>query len=153
MLLLLFEIGRDRYVLDARQIIEVVPLVRLQQIPNSPDHVAGLMNYRGAAIPVIDLSRLLTSVPCEDCFSTRIIIVTCPVENRGDVALALMADNVTETVQTNLSAVPPSGTILAETLLGSETGSDASELIQFFAVEKIIPEGDFLFPADEEQKT
>ena len=153
MLFLLFEIGSDRYALDARQIIEVVPLVRLKQIPNVPDHVVGLMNYRGAAIPVIDLGLLFTAVPCENSFSTRIIIVTYSVENRGEFSLALMADNVTETVRTNHTAVPPSGSIMAETLYGCETGSDSSELIQCFDVETILPESDFLFPAGEEQKT
>ena len=138
MLLLLFEIGSDRYALDARQIIEVVPLVRLKLIPNTPDHIAGLMNYRGAAIPVIDLCRLLTDIPCENSFSTRIIIVKHPVENSGEVFLALMANNVTETDQTSLEAMPHAGTIMAETLFGSGTGSDASELIQFFAAEKMI---------------
>jgi chemotaxis-related protein WspB len=149
MLLLLFEIGSDRYALDARQIIEVVPLVRLKLIPNTPDHIAGLMNYRGAAIPVIDLCRLLTDIPCENSFSTRIIIVKHPVENNGEVFLALMANNVTETVQTSLEAMPPSGTIMAETLYGGGSGSDSSELIQWFDVEKIIPEKDFLLPAGE----
>lgn len=149
MLLLLFEIGSDRYALDARQIVEVVPLVRLKLIPNTPDHIAGLMNYRGAAIPVIDLCRLLTAVPCENSFSTRIIIVKHQVENSGEVSLALMANNVTETVQTSLEALPPSGTIMVETLYGGVSGPDASELIQWFDVKKIIPEKDFLFPAGE----
>lgn len=149
MLLLLFEIGSDRYALNARQIIEVVPLVRLKQIPNTPDYVAGLMNFRGTVIPVIDLCRLLTPFSCENSFSTRYIIVKYPVENKGEVLLALMANNVTETVQTDLTSIPSSGTILAEVLYGGQPGSDSSELIQWLDVKKTIPENNFLFPDDE----
>jgi chemotaxis-related protein WspB len=59
MLLLLFEIGNGRYALEVNQIIEIVPLVKFKKIPHSPDYVAGLMNYRGKGLPVIDLNLLL----------------------------------------------------------------------------------------------
>ena len=150
MLLLLFEIDNDLYALDARQIIEVVPLVQLKKIPNTPDHVAGLMNYRGAGTPVVDLCRLLASKPCENNYSTRIIIVSYPAANKGEMPLALIADNVTETLHTALNGPPASGTLMADSLSLEQPNSDPSKLIQWFDVKKTVPEEDFLSLAGEE---
>ena len=36
MLFLLFELGTDRYALDALQIAEVLPLVAIKRIPRAP---------------------------------------------------------------------------------------------------------------------
>ena len=65
MLFLLFELGQDRYALDVRQVAEVLPLVEFKRIPQAPPFVAGLLNYRGDPVPVIDLSQLTLSRPAE----------------------------------------------------------------------------------------
>ena len=46
-----------------------------RSIPHAPSFLAGLLGFRGKVIPVIDLGLLLSSVPCRDCLSTRIILV------------------------------------------------------------------------------
>ncbi len=37
MLFLLFQLGKDRYVLEAARVIEVLPLMDLKQIPEAPE--------------------------------------------------------------------------------------------------------------------
>ena len=63
MLFLLFELGHDRYALDVRQIAAVLPLVAVKRIPRAPPAVEGLLNYRGAPVPVIDVSQLTLGRP------------------------------------------------------------------------------------------
>jgi len=50
MLFLLFQLGQDRYALEASRVIEVLPLVSLKRIPQAPRGVAGLFNYRGRPV-------------------------------------------------------------------------------------------------------
>ena len=78
MLFLLFELGNDRYALDVRQIAEVLPLVAVKQIPRAPQAMTGLFNYRGAPVPVIDLSQLTLGRPSARRLSTRIVLVHYP---------------------------------------------------------------------------
>ena len=47
MLFLLFQLGKDRYALEASRVVEVVPLLALKQLPQAPKGVAGIFNYRG----------------------------------------------------------------------------------------------------------
>ena len=75
MLLLTFTAGANRYAVDVARVVEVVPRVELRKIPHAPAFLAGLLGYRGKVVPVIDLGLLLGVAPCQDCLSTRIILV------------------------------------------------------------------------------
>jgi chemotaxis-related protein WspB len=75
MLFLLFQIGNDRYALEARQAVEVLPFVALKKIPQAPRGVAGIFNYRGRPVPALDLTELTFGRPSRQRLSTRIILV------------------------------------------------------------------------------
>jgi chemotaxis-related protein WspB len=151
MLLLLFEIANGRYALDINRIIEVVPLVNLKKIPITSDYVSGLMNYRGKGIPVIDLCQLVDSVPFEDALSTRIIVVSYPIENEGNKPLGLIANNVTETIRTKLSKPPPTGVLMDKSLYGGEIAPETSDMIQWFDIKKMLPEKEITLLFEEEE--
>ena len=75
MLFLLFQLGPDRYAIEAQRAVEIVPLLDLKRIPHSPSGVAGIINYRGRPVPTIDLCALTLGRPAREQLSTRIIIL------------------------------------------------------------------------------
>src|SRR2546421_10050690 len=75
MLFLLFQLGTDRYALEASRVVEVVPLLELKRLPQAPEGVAGIFNYRGQPVPAVDLCALTLGQPARKRLSTRIIIV------------------------------------------------------------------------------
>lgn len=75
MLILTFSAAANRYAVDVTQVVEVIPKVELRKFPHAPDYLAGLLEYRGKVVPVIDLGLLLGITPCQDWLSTRIILV------------------------------------------------------------------------------
>ena len=75
MLLLTFKAGANRYAIDVARVVEVLPRVELRKIAHAPACLAGLLDYRGKIVPVVDLGLLLDEAPCRDCLSTRIILV------------------------------------------------------------------------------
>lgn len=114
MLLLQFQVGDDRYGLDVAKVIEVVPRVTCREIPHADPAVAGLINYRGTPVPVIDLTALITGTPSRPFFSTRIILTAYPDREGGYRILGLMAERVTETVTCAEGDFQPLGVSLAE---------------------------------------
>ena len=58
--------------------MEVVPRVELRTVPHVPAFLAGLLGYRGTIIPVLELGLLLGVTSCQNCLSTRIILVNEP---------------------------------------------------------------------------
>jgi len=69
-----FRVGDQLYGLDILRIREIVRPQKLRPVPKAPSFVEGVMNLRGAVIPVVDLRRRFElEVPPEDR-QTRIMI-------------------------------------------------------------------------------
>ena len=96
MLFLLFQLGSDRYALEAGQVVEVLPLVSLKELPHAPRGVAGLANYREEIVPVIDLSSLALGRVAEQRVSTRLLMVRYSLPQGGERLLGLVAERATE---------------------------------------------------------
>src|SRR6184192_2748359 len=103
MLFLLFQLGKDRYALDASRVVEVAPLLALKRLPHAPKGVAGIFNYRGRPVPAVDLCEMAAGRPASEQLSTRIIIVNYRHDNGTDHLLGLIAENATETLRKNIN--------------------------------------------------
>jgi chemotaxis-related protein WspB len=75
MLLIMCQAGANRYAFETRHVIEVLPRVNLHRPTDSPVWLAGFLIFRGAAIPVIELTQLTQSTPCPNRLSSRIAIL------------------------------------------------------------------------------
>lgn len=93
MLVLMFEAGGQRYALETRDVVEVVPWVRLQVVAGTPEYVGGYFSHRGEVIPAIDPGRLACGIPCQCRFNSRLIILDVPSSN-GPHRLGLLAERV-----------------------------------------------------------
>ena len=100
MLFLLFQLGEDHYAIEATKIVAVLPLITPKSLPQAPPAVAGIFDYGGEAVPLIDLSQLALGRPARPQRSTRILVVNYPIgDGDGDVRyLGLIAEQAVETV-------------------------------------------------------
>jgi chemotaxis-related protein WspB len=95
MLVLSFRVADVPYAVAVRRVVEVVPRVALRAIPHAPKYLAGLLRYRGGAVPVVDLGLLMGEVACSDRLDTRIILVDCGVHGGDGLGyLGLIAERV-----------------------------------------------------------
>src|SRR5262245_22104243 len=95
MLALTFQIGADKFALDIRQVREVVPRVSLHRPAGAPAWLAGSFVYRGRAVPVVDLHRLLGAGECPPHLSSRIIQARWPGAEE-EALLGLLAARVAD---------------------------------------------------------
>jgi len=139
MLFLIFELGKDRYALDVRQIAEVMPLVGVKQIPRAPQAMNGLFNYRGAAVPVVDLSQLTLGRPSVRRLSTRIVLVNYPDQTGRTHLLGLIAERATQTARHEPSEFVKSGITNAGAAYLGPVVTDARGLLQWIDVRTLLP--------------
>ncbi|WP_088346798.1 MULTISPECIES: chemotaxis protein CheW [Rhodomicrobium] len=99
MLFLLFQLDGHRYALDGREVVEILPLVTANRTPHSPEGSAGLFNYRGRPVPLIDLSEMVLGRPAKTRLSTRIILVERKGEGAEPRLVGLLAEQATELVR------------------------------------------------------
>lgn len=72
--LLSFRVGENEYSVDIMAVREIRGWTRATSLPHSPDYVRGVINLRGAVLPVIDLALRLGLV-VEDPSERNVIIV------------------------------------------------------------------------------
>ncbi len=59
-----FRIGDEEYVIDIMRVEEILPVPAITRVRRAPAFVEGVVNLRGAIIPVIDVRRqLLGGIP------------------------------------------------------------------------------------------
>jgi chemotaxis-related protein WspB len=160
MLLLTLKAGANRYAIDVTRVIELVPKVELRTIPHAPPFLAGLLAYRGKVIAVLDLGLLLSSAPCPDCLSTRIILVNDapgdhnPGKNVADCAsenqphspadetlhsslLGLIGEQVSDLTYVQPEQVVPAPVQLAQAPFLGAIVQTAEGIVQLITVERI----------------
>jgi len=76
--------GDVRYAIATEHVVEVVPLVETRAIPHCPPWVDGLMNYRGALLPLLDVRRLIDDHATVRQRATRIVMVELGHELAGE---------------------------------------------------------------------
>jgi chemotaxis-related protein WspB len=132
MLFLTFRIGDENYALDTAEICEILPLLRITRVPQAPSGVAGLINYRGRSVPVVDLRELVLGEPARPHISTRLILV-----RHGEHLLGLIAEQATEMIRREQASFADSG-VRSDTApyLGPVT-QDGDRLIRWFEVQKL----------------
>jgi chemotaxis-related protein WspB len=139
MTFLLFQLGRDRYVLEAGRVMEVVPLVELKQIPEALPGVAGMFNYHGKPVPVVDLSQLTTGHPANERLSTRIIIVNYPDETGREHPLGLIAEHATGVIRRETADFVEPGIKLGGGAYLGPVLTDSEGVIQWVHAQRLLP--------------
>jgi chemotaxis-related protein WspB len=107
-LFLLMQLDGNRYALDIDQIVEVLPLVSLNAVPRAPHGIAGMMDYGGVPVPVIDLSQLLVNRSAHRRLNTRLVIVHYRRGERHHL-LGLIAERATEMMRRDPADFQDSG--------------------------------------------
>jgi purine-binding chemotaxis protein CheW len=100
-------LGDREYGLDADAVVQVLRMVAIRPMPESPPWIAGVINLRGRTTPMLDL-RARLGLPAEPPGLDDHIIVV----GSGDAALGLIVDAVLEVIEVGEDAVePPAGTV------------------------------------------
>ena len=69
-----FRVGQQSYGLPITTVREIVRPPEISPVPQSPDHVAGVMNLRGRIVPVIDLRKRF-HLAIEESAKNRVLVL------------------------------------------------------------------------------
>jgi chemotaxis-related protein WspB len=138
MLFLLMQLDGNRYALDIAQVAEVLPLVQLKSLPRAPVGVAGIVDYGGAPVPVIDLSVLLVGRPALKRLNTRLVIVHYTAGGRKQL-LGLVAERATETMRRDPADFQDSGVKTVSPPQLGPVALDAAGSVHWIDVAQLLP--------------
>ena len=112
-----FRLGEDIYAVDIMRIREIIRPQKLASLPNALSFVEGVLNLRGAVIPVIDLRKRFDMPPRELDQNRRLLIISLAICDMG-----IAVDEVTEVITIPIANIKPPPQVTrgvdAEYLLG-----------------------------------
>ncbi|MFR0672513.1 chemotaxis protein CheW [Enterobacterales bacterium AW_CKDN230030176-1A_HGKHYDSX7] len=140
-LYLQFTLGEQRFALDVREVIEVLPDRPLKPIAEAPAWVAGILAHRGQLIPVLDLSARSVGWPAQRRTSTRLVLVHYqPDTTAARQPLGLVLERATDTVRYPAEAFKPYGLDTGQARYLGPVLEDPQGLLQRIEVRQLLPD-------------
>ncbi len=138
MLCLTFEISENRYAVDAKEVVEIIPPVNLFPMPKSPAYFAGRFNYRGKIVPVIDLRDLLMGFSTKRLLSTRILVVNYMVDSEPHI-LGLLCEKVMDIIRIKPDELQSPGYITEEASYLGKLINLRTGIVQLVSINDLLP--------------
>ncbi len=130
-----FKIGNEEFGIDILKVQEIIRLMTITEVPNSPEFVEGVINLRGRVIPVLDLRVKLGMSRIEHSSSTRIIVVEI-----NNTTVGFIVDAVSEVLRIpqNITEPPPEIVAGVESEYITAVGKLEDRLLILLDLEKIL---------------
>lgn len=103
---LTFLLGREVFAMDIRTVREIIQYGPLTSVPLMPDFVRGVINLRGAVVPVIDLHARFGR-PVAEIGKKTCIVIFDSVREGERTELGLLVDAVSEVVDIPAGQIEP----------------------------------------------
>jgi len=106
--LVTFKLGSEEFGVDILKVQEIIKMMNVTRIPNSPAFIEGVINLRGKIIPIVDLRKRLGFKDQEFDKSTRIIVVEL-----DGLVLGFIVDSVSEVLRIPEDTIEPPPSMVA----------------------------------------
>lgn len=139
--LVVFRLGQEEFGVSIDSVQEIVRVPeQLTQVPRAPAFVEGVINLRGAVLPVVDLRRRLGLLHAERSDRQRIMVFVI-----DGVRTGFIVDSVAEVLKVERRAIEPAPCLSAEQsrLLARMANLEKQKrMIQLLEPRHLIAEGD-----------
>ncbi len=104
-----FNINKEEFGIDIMKVKEIIPYKEPTYIPNCPEFVEGVLNYRGNVIPLINLKKRFRMGELEPTKETRIIVISL-----DDREIGFIVDGASQTLRLEEEQIDPAPYVISE---------------------------------------
>jgi purine-binding chemotaxis protein CheW len=105
-----FKLDTENFTIPVMKIMEILEVPKITRVPQAPNFLVGVINLRGAVLPVIDTRVKFSMSPIEYTINTCILVVSIEV-NDETIEVGALVDSVSEVFELNEAHIMPSPTI------------------------------------------
>ena len=137
--LIAFRIGEQEFCVDIMAVREIRGWTRATPLPRAPGYMKGVINLRGAVLPIVDLCArfgLTTSEP-----TARHVIMVARIGGR---TVGLLVDAVSDIIQLTDEQVQPTPDVASDHVKTFVKGIFAIDgrMISLIELDRIVPESE-----------
>jgi purine-binding chemotaxis protein CheW len=135
--LISFRIGEQEFCVDIMAVREIRGWTPATPLPQAPSYVRGVINLRGAVLPIVDLSARLGLGPTEPSVRNVIIVVRL-----GARLVGLLVDAVSEVLTATSDMIQPTPDVSCDAVRMFIRGILALDgrMISWITLDRILPE-------------
>jgi purine-binding chemotaxis protein CheW len=149
---LTFVLGDEVFAMDIRTVREIIQHGAMTAVPLMPNFVRGVINLRGAVVPVIDLQARFGRT--QACVGKKTCIIVIDASREGEkMELGLMVDAVSEVIeiaQADIEPPPQFGTSIQRDFIKG-LGKVDGEFIVILEPERALDIDDMALIAEQTQ--
>jgi len=97
-----FKLDNEEYGIEVLKVREIIRMIPITHMPNSPQYVEGIINLRGKIIPVVQMRKKFGLIGQENSTQTRIVVMDINGQLMGFVV-----DSVSEVIRISSSEIQP----------------------------------------------
>lgn len=105
-----FKLGDELFAIHVMKIMEILEVPKITRVPHAPDFLKGVINLRGAVLPVIDGRIKFGMTSIEFSVNTCILVLKVTIKN-DDIMVGALVDSVLEVFEIESSVIQSSPSI------------------------------------------
>ena len=103
---LTFKLDEEIFGVDVSQVREILDLIKITKVPQTPDFMCGVINLRGSVVPIVDM-RLKFGLPKKEATVNTCIIVVEVLMDGDVMVLGALVDSVQEVFELEPKDIEP----------------------------------------------
>jgi purine-binding chemotaxis protein CheW len=136
---LTFVLGEEHYGVDILRVQEIKGYSAVTKIPNTPEYIKGVLNLRGAIVPIIDL-RAQFGMPAIE-YTMFTVIVVLVVRDRVMGVVVDAVSDVLDISPKDIQKAPDFG-VRVDTSFIQSIAKSTDKLITILDIDKVLSVGD-----------
>ena len=134
--LIAFRIGEQEFCVDIMAVREIRGWAPVTKLPHSPSFLRGVLNLRGAVLPIVDLAGRLGLPPAQP--TARHVIIVAQVEGR---VVGLLVEAVSDILTVGDDAIQPPPEVASNRVRSFVQGLLAIEgrMVSLISLDRILP--------------
>ena len=129
---LTFSLGQEEYGVEILKVREIIGVMDITPVPQTPKYVKGVINLRGKVIPVVDL-RLKFKME-ERSYDERTCIIVVEIKTKGStILMGVVVDSVSEVMPIPSDQIEPppemGGSIKSSYIMGMAKTKDDVKIL------------------------
>jgi purine-binding chemotaxis protein CheW len=105
-----FKLGEEMFAADVEKVKEILQLIKITKVPQSPSYMLGVVNLRGIVLPVVDTREKFRLPINETTENTCIIVLNIEMDNET-LLIGALVDSVLEVFELSDDLIKPAPSI------------------------------------------
>ena len=144
---LTFYVAGEEYAVTILKVTEIIECVTLTHVPGTPAWIRGVLNLRGAVVPVVDLAVKFGLAPTQ--LTRRTCVVMVELEHEAErLVLGVMADSVHHVIDLTPEQIQPPPSfgpkVRVDCIQGMGNTSDSGAFVVLLDIDRVLSSNEIL---------